>query len=96
MVATDKQTTDRQTTDSYYPIVPGGKSARDKKHPYAINIWNEEHCKACAKYSNFTVDINYIPITERKSMKCDIEKKGSRAIMTSGRSLDIPIEPRTT
>ena len=32
MVATDKQTTDRQTTDSYYPIVPGGKSARDKNY----------------------------------------------------------------
>ncbi len=33
MVATTdnrQQTTNRQTTDSYYPIVPGGKSARDK------------------------------------------------------------------
>ena len=31
MVATDNKQTNRQTTDSYYPIVPGGKSARDKK-----------------------------------------------------------------
>ena len=28
---TNKQTTDRQTTYKCYPIVPGGKSARDKK-----------------------------------------------------------------
>ncbi len=36
MVATDKQTNNRQTTDSYYPIVPGGKSARDKKIGTAV------------------------------------------------------------
>ena len=30
MVETDYYN-NRQTTDRYYPIVPGGKSARDKK-----------------------------------------------------------------
>ena len=30
----------QQTTDSYYPIVPGGKSARDKKATIVIFCWN--------------------------------------------------------
>ena len=34
MVATDNK---QQTTDSYYPIVPGGKSARDKNKAYKAN-----------------------------------------------------------
>ena len=31
-------TTNKQTTDSYHPIVPGGKSARDKKLGMYSNV----------------------------------------------------------